>query len=384
MPATLGPHRAAVAIVASLAAFLVALAPAPAGAQQAGAQQAGAQQAGDAPGRELVVVTRVAPPFAMKTEDGAWEGISIDLWRHLAEHLHLRYRLAERADVPALLHAVTSGEADLALGALTVTGERRKIMDFTQPFFTTGLGVAVPRNGLTAWLPVLRSLLSVRFLQAVLGLLGTALLVGTLIWIFERHENEHYGGGALRGFVAGAWWSAVAMTQAGAAQHGPRSTPGRVLAVVWMVASVITIAVFIAGVTSALTTQRLQGIVRNANDLRGLRVGAVRGTATVDYLTEERLGFRLYPTAAAGLRAAEAGDIDAFVYDRPLLAWSLREDFPRLDLAAVTLDRQGYAIALPLGSPLREPLDVALLDTLHTEWWKETLFRHLGRDGGGE
>mgnify|MGYP001056068766 CR=1 FL=1 len=149
-------------------------------------------------------------------------------------------------------------------------------------------------------------------------------------------------------------------------------------------ASVITIAVFIAGVTSALTTQRLQGIVRNANDLRGLRVGAVRGTATVDYLTEERLGFRLYPTAAAGLRAAEAGDIDAFVYDRPLLAWSLREDFPRLDLAAVTLDRQGYAIALPLGSPLREPLDVALLDTLHTEWWKETLFRHLGRDGGGE
>ena len=374
MPGTLGPRRAAAAIVAVLAAFLLALVPAP----------VAAQRAGDAPGHELVVVTRVAPPFALKTQEGAWEGISIDLWRHLAERLHLRYRLVERADVPALLHAVTSGEADLALGALTVTAERRQTMDFTQPFFTTGLGVAVPRNGLTAWLPVLRSLLSVRFLQAVLGLLATALLVGTLIWIFERHENEHYSGGAVRGFVAGAWWSAVAMTQAGAAQHGPRSTPGRALAVVWMVASVITIAVFIAGVTSALTTQRLQGIVRNANDLRGLRVGAVRGTATVDYLTEERLGFRLYPTAAAGLRAAESGDIDAFVYDRPLLAWILREDFPRLDLAAVTLDRQGYAIALPLGSPLREPLDVALLDTLHTEWWKETLFRYLGRDGSGE
>ena len=32
----------------------------------------------------------------MKNEDGGWEGISIDLWRHVAERLHLRYRIEER------------------------------------------------------------------------------------------------------------------------------------------------------------------------------------------------------------------------------------------------------------------------------------------------
>jgi polar amino acid transport system substrate-binding protein len=332
------------------------------------------------PDRELVVATRVAPPFAMKDQKGDWEGISIDLWQHIAERLHLRYRIEERGSVQDLLNAVASGQADVAAAALTVTANRRKLMEFTQPFFETGLGVAVPRSGLVAWLPVLRTFLSARFLQAVLALLSIALLVGLLIWVFERRENEHYGGGAMRGFIAGAWWSAIAMTQGGAAQHGPRSTPGRALAVVWMIVSVVAIWVFIAGITAALTTARLQGVVRNSNDLRAMRVGAVADTSTVNFLTDERIAFRPYRTAADGLQAAQSGQIDAFVYDRPLLAWMLQQDFPRLDLAPTTLGNQGYAVALPLDSPLREQLDIEILDALSSPWWQQTLFRYLGRN----
>ena len=45
--------------------------------------------------RELVLGLRVAPPFALKTPDGIWSGISVELWRHLAEQLSLRYRFQE-------------------------------------------------------------------------------------------------------------------------------------------------------------------------------------------------------------------------------------------------------------------------------------------------
>jgi ABC-type amino acid transport substrate-binding protein len=45
--------------------------------------------------RELVIGTKVAPPFAMKSEDGTWHGIGIDLWRRIAEQRHLRYRFQE-------------------------------------------------------------------------------------------------------------------------------------------------------------------------------------------------------------------------------------------------------------------------------------------------
>jgi ABC-type amino acid transport substrate-binding protein len=333
------------------------------------------------PQRELVIGTRVAPPFSMKRADGEWEGISIDLWRHVAERLGIRYRFDERDTVQALLDAVAAGQVDAAAAALTVTAPRRQVMDFTQPFFATGLGVAVGRGGATAWLPVLRTFLSFGFLQGVLTLLGIALLVGTLIWLFERKHHEAYGGPPLRGFIAGAWWSAVAMTQAGAAQDGPRTLPGRVLAVVWMVASVVTIAVFIAGITSALTTQRMQGVVRNLGDLRSIRVGAVGGSSTVDFLNAQQVGFESYSVPAQGLRAVKAGRIDAFVYDRPLLAWTIQQDFPELEVLPITLDSQNYAIALPLDNPLRVALDVTLLESLRSEWWTRTRLRYLGSDG---
>ena len=42
-----------------------------------------------------------------------------------------------------------------------------------------------------------------------------------------------------------------------------------------MIASIIALAVFTAGITSAITTHQLQGLVRNVDDLRALRVGAV-------------------------------------------------------------------------------------------------------------
>ena len=51
---------------------------------------------------ELVIGTKDAPPFAMKAADGTWQGISVDLWRRVADELHLRYRFVEVPDVQGL------------------------------------------------------------------------------------------------------------------------------------------------------------------------------------------------------------------------------------------------------------------------------------------
>jgi polar amino acid transport system substrate-binding protein len=330
------------------------------------------------PGRELVVGTNEAPPFALRLPDGSWGGISIELWRHLAEQLHLRYRLVGYESVPALMAAATSGEVDAAVAALSVTAERRQVVDFTQPFYATGLGVAVT-SGAAGWLPVLRTFLSNDFLKAVLALLGITVAVGLLIWLFERRDNPAYGGGPVRGMIAGLYWSAIAMTQAGAAQDGPKTLPGRMLGTIWMVASVVTVAVFIAGITSALTTQRIQGLVRNVQDLRALRVGAVQGTSAQEFLDGQRVSHRGVADLAAGLRAVAAGRLDAFVHDKPLLTYVVRREASGVQVLGLSLDPQNYAMVLPRDSALRPPLDVALLATLRSEWWQQTLFRYLGQ-----
>lgn len=332
------------------------------------------------PDHQLVVVTKEAPPFAMKGPDGNWHGISIDLWRRVADQLHLSYRLDEAATVQDLLTATSTGAADAAVAAITVTAARTRTSDFTQPFYETGLGVAVA-GGMANWLPVLRTFLSFSFLQAILILLGIALIVGALVWLFERRKNDHFGGHPVRGLTSGIWWSAVAMTQAGAAQGGPATLPGRLLAVVWMIVSIIALAVFTAGITSAITTHQLQGLVRNVGDLRSLRVGAIGGTSSVDFLDHQRVAHRAFADASAGLSAVQAGEVDALVYDRPLLSWIVRQDFPALQVLGVTFDHQNYAIALPPNSSLRLPLDTAVLESVTSDWWEQTLYRYLGRGG---
>src|SRR5580700_9246599 len=210
--------------------------------------------------RELIVGTKQAPPFAMKAADGTWQGISIDLWRHVADELHLHYRFAEEPTVQGLIDGVAAGKFDVAVAALTVTAGRARILDFTQPFYATGLGIAVPIGGEASWLPIVHTLTSFGFAQAIMALVGLALAVGFLVWLFERHHNEDFGGGLAKGLSSGVWWSAMTMTQRSPGTFGPRTLPGRIVAVLWMIGSIVVIAVFTAGITSVLTIKHLQGV----------------------------------------------------------------------------------------------------------------------------
>lgn len=330
--------------------------------------------------RVLIVGTKVAPPFAMKAEDGTWRGISIDLWRRIASQTHLRYRFQETT-LKGLTEGVAEGSLDVAVAALTVTAPQQRVADFTQPFYSTGLGIAVAAGAGITWWPIVGNLFSLGFLRAVAVLFAVSLAVGVVLWLIERRHNEHFGAHR-RGLGSSVWWSAVAMTQSSGAagEKVPVTLPGRLLAIMWMVASVIVIASFTAALTSQLTLKQLRGRVHGESDLRYVRVGAVAGTETTEYLGREHIAYQVFADAEAGLSALQKGRIDALVYDRPLLLWLVNERFSSsLQVLDATFDPQVYAIALPQGSELRISIDLALLDAIRSDWWRDTLFTYLGR-----
>jgi ABC-type amino acid transport substrate-binding protein len=210
-------------------------------------------------------------------------------------------------------------------------------------------------------------------------LIGLALVVGLIVWLFERRHNEDFGGGVAKGLSSSIWWTTVAMTQRGIGNFGPRTLPGRAVAILWMVGSIIAIAVFTAGITSALTVRHLQGTVQNVADLSAVRVGAVSGSSTVDTLTRMRVSYDGFANAKDGLQALRQGEIDAFVYDKPLLAWFVNQDFrSTIQLLDVTFEPQHYAFALPNNSQLRKPLSIAILNAVRSNWWDQMLFQYLG------
>ncbi|MGX7873831.1 transporter substrate-binding domain-containing protein [Mesorhizobium sp. ORM6] len=107
--------------------------------------------------KEIAVGIKAAPPFAFKLQDGTWSGLSIDLWRKIAARLNLRFRYVEVPAVQDQIDGVVSGKFDVAMAAITVTADREKAVDFTQPFFSTGLGIATPLDSQPSWRPVARA-----------------------------------------------------------------------------------------------------------------------------------------------------------------------------------------------------------------------------------
>ncbi len=330
-------------------------------------------------GRELVVGTKQVPPFAMKDDKGTWTGISIDLWNRIAAELGTKTRFVEEP-LNDLLVDTAAGKLDASIAAITVTAEREQTLDFTQPYFTTGLGIATRERGNGIW-NVVRGVFSLGFVQAVLGLALLLFIVGALLWLFERRRNDQFGGGPAKGLGSAFWWSAVTMTTVGYGDKAPTTLPGRLVAIGWMFASVIIISSITAGITAALTTAQLQGSVTGPNDLPSVAVGSVEGSSSASYLSGQRIGFSHFGSLGEGLNAVESGRLDAFVYDRPLLQYAVQQrGEEHLTVLPAEFDRQGYAVALPNGSSLREPVDRALLSLIHADWWSETRYKYLGAE----
>jgi len=329
--------------------------------------------------RPLVVGTKVAPPFAMKDADGVWRGVSIDLWRQVADDLGVRYEFREYT-LSGLLKGVKDGSIDVAAAALTVTAEREKAMDFTHPIHTTGLSVAVLPSARAGWLRVLRRFASGKFLAVVGALTLLLLVVGLLAWLFERRRNAaQFGGGAARGIGSGFWWSAVTMTTVGYGDKAPVTLGGRLVALVWMFTALTIVATLTGAIASALTVGDLEAAIAGPADLGKVRVGAVADSTSAAYLSDRHIGFRAYQTAGEGLRAVVAREIDAFVYDAPLLRWLAKTEMRgAVEVVPATFERQDYAFALPEGSARREAINRAILKVIGRAEWQDVLYRYLG------
>ncbi|WP_262503942.1 transporter substrate-binding domain-containing protein [Sphingosinithalassobacter sp. CS137] len=343
-------------------------------------QQQQPPRASPADANGISVATRHAPPFVIREADGSYSGLAIDLWSDVAADLGVRYTL-EETDLDGMVDGVAEGRYALSVGALTVTPSREEQVDFSHPYHTTGFGIAVAQAP-PSWLLLLRNFFSWGFLQAVLALSALLLLVGVCFWLAERRDNsEEFGGGPAKGIGAGFWFSAVTMTTVGYGDKAPRTRAGKAVALVWMFAAILIISTFTGMIASSLTEGRLAGGIQGPEGLTSAAVGSIEGSAADEWLRESGIGFSSFPSVEAGLEAVAAGEIDAFVYDRPLLTYLLKgEAGDALRLVPGSFGRQDYGFALPPESPMRERLNRALLERIESRAWSNRLTQVLGRD----
>lgn len=328
----------------------------------------------------VVVATRHLPPFAIKSDDGTWSGIAVELWRDAARDAGIEYRIEDAGSLGVMLDGVESGKYGAAIGAITMTGEREARFDFTHPFYSTGLAIAVLPEQRSGWIGVAENLFRWEIMRVVAVLTALVFVVGAVMWAVEKRRNPQFGGGTAEGLGSGFWWSAVTMTTVGYGDKVPVTFVGRLVGLVWMYAAVVLVSLFTAVVTSALTVSQLESRVRGPEDLPRLRVAAVSGTTSEDYMTRHRIAFEGVPDVAAGLEAVARGDADAFVYDAPVLRHLVHTRFEALVVLPRTFERQDYAFVVPEGSPLREQLNRVLVKRIRSDAWHDLLVRYLGEE----
>ena len=96
-------------------------------------------------GKLTMATNATFPPYEMTTDSGEIEGIDVDTAKAIAEKLGLELQIDDM-DFDAALLSVQQGKADIVMAGVTVTDERKAVMDFSDSYATGIQSIIVPNN----------------------------------------------------------------------------------------------------------------------------------------------------------------------------------------------------------------------------------------------
>jgi polar amino acid transport system substrate-binding protein len=331
--------------------------------------------------RTMDVAVRVLPPFVVEKE-GKLTGFSVDLWNDVAARSGWKSSFTKVADVQAQLLAVRKGAADVGVGAVSITAERATTHDFSQPILNAGLQIMVRselvRPEANAW----DSLMQLLFSPAVLVWIGIAMVLSLIpahiVWWLERGKPE--GMGIDRNYYPGIfqafYWGLSAL--AAQSENMPRHWIGRILALFWMFAGMVFVALYTAQLTASLTVERFRGEITGPEDLPGKKVATVGGSTSERYLVNAGVPATSFGNVDEAAKALLGGAVEAVVYDAPVLQYlALHASDGEARTIGAVFNAEDYGFVVKLSSPLRKQIDAALLaaredgtyDRLREKWF---------------
>jgi polar amino acid transport system substrate-binding protein len=126
------------------------------------------------------------PPYGYVDTDGSISGVSVELWRRVAERMEREFKLIPVSDMESILGGLEQGRFDAAIGAITITPEREERVDFSYPAHRSGVAVALRKQSgpLFALMSYGAAVFELGFL--ILAMLTMLVLIGIAMWFIER------------------------------------------------------------------------------------------------------------------------------------------------------------------------------------------------------
>uniref|UniRef100_A0A671TNZ0 Glutamate receptor, ionotropic, AMPA 1b n=1 Tax=Sparus aurata TaxID=8175 RepID=A0A671TNZ0_SPAAU len=333
------------------------------------------------------------------------------------------------------------GKADVAVAPLTITLVREQVIDFTKPFMSLGISIMIKKPtkskpGVFSFLDPLAYEIWMCIVFAYIGVSVVLFLVSRFSpyeWQGDDSddEDETLPSSASRralptssselspgysqnqnqnqnqqkdketpeytndfGIFNSLWFSLGAFMQQGC-DISPRSLSGRIVGGVWWFFTLIIISSYTANLAAFLTVERMVSPIESAEDLAKqteIAYGTLDGGSTKEFFRRSKIA--VFEKMWSYMRSA---DPTVFVKNTNegvirvrkskgkyayLLESSMNEYIEQrkpCDTMKVggNLDSKGYGVATPKGSPLRIPVNLAVLklneqavlDKLKNKWW---------------
>ncbi|XP_060840325.1 glutamate receptor 1-like [Rhopalosiphum padi] len=322
-------------------------------------------------------------------------------------------------------------EVDLAIAPLTITAEREKVVEFSKPFMSTAINILIKKP--SKHKPGAFSFLSPLSREVWISIGFAYVAVVIVMYVVSRFSahataaahvrpvHNSYGGGGGIGIgsgggglghelqqtippppmfvhnpftLANSMWFAVAAITQQACDIAPRTTPGRIVGAVWWFFTVILISSYVSNFTAYLIVQKMSTPISTPEDLAAqteIEYGVLSHGSTWDFF--KRSHSSLYSKMWQFMNSRTHVFVDT--YDEgiqrvrnsngkfALLIESPKNDFVNMRKPCDTMkvgrniDVKGYGIAMPLGSPLRNRINAAIvqltdsgeLTRLENKWW---------------
>ena len=314
------------------------------------------------------------PPYGYVDSDGSISGVSVDLWRRVAEQMEWPFKLIPVADIESILSGLEQGRFDAAIGAITITPERAARVDFSYPAHRSGVAIALrkqtgPIFALTSYWTAVTEMGPL-----IIVILGMLVVIGIAMWIVERRDRSTAPGSesAVVSLRDGLYWAVVTMTTVGYGDKTPKTMPGRVVAMVWMLSSLVLVSLLSTSLVSRLTAERVESRDLAASiDLRDRKLAAVAQSSGAEYLDELHLPYAKYKDLPAALESLANGQSNAVVNSVGALQFYVAKRYGRvLEIPQGLLAPAYMAIALPEHSAIKKPIDQALIRTTNSPEWR--------------
>uniref|UniRef100_A0A8U7NC88 Glutamate receptor n=1 Tax=Corvus moneduloides TaxID=1196302 RepID=A0A8U7NC88_CORMO len=370
--------------------------------------------------KTLIITTILENPYVMRVGGAGgperYEGFCVDMLRELAALLKFRFHIKLVEDglygAPepngswtGMVGELINRKADLAVAAFTITAEREKVIDFSKPFMTLGISILYRvhmgrKPGYFSFLDPFSPAVWLFMLLAYLAVSCVLFLAARLSpyeWynphpcLRERPglvglvENQYTLGNSL-------WFPVGGFLQQGA-EVLPRALSTRCVSGVWWAFTLIIISSYTANLAAFLTVQRMEVPVESADDLAdqtNIEYGTIHAGSTMTffqnsrYQTYQRMWNYMHSKQpSVFVKSTEEGIARVLNSKYAFLLESTMNEYHRRHNCNLTqigglLDTKGYGIGMPLGSPFRDEITLAILqlqennrlEILKRKWWE--------------